>query len=219
VILVLTNADTEILSLRAVLEGLPAGFPPVRAANPAALEQPPDLDGVQVVLVRLLGGRRAWERPFDDLRRACIERDVPLLAFGGEIVPDAELAAASTVPPAVGAGAFEYLARGGLANLEHLLRFVADRLLGTAFGCAPPEDVPAWGIWGEPALDQARTTIGVVFYRAHVLSGNTQFVDDLCAASIAPAPTRYRCSATRCAPTSTARCPRSRHWQNTASIP
>ena len=71
-ILVLTNADTEILGLRAVLEGLPAGFPPVRAANPAALEAPPDLEGVQMVLVRLLGGRRAWERPFDDLRRACI---------------------------------------------------------------------------------------------------------------------------------------------------
>jgi cobaltochelatase CobN len=182
VILVLTNADTEILGLRAVLEGLPAGFLPVRAANPAALEEPPALDGVQMVLVRLLGGRRAWERPFDDLRRGCIEQGVPLLAFGGEMVPDAELAAASTVPADVVARAFEYLARGGLANLEHLLRFVADRLLGTAFGFAPPEDVPAWQIWGEPVLDPARPTVGVVFYRAHVLSGNTQFVDDLCAA-------------------------------------
>ena len=181
-ILVLTNADTEILGLRAVLEGLPAGFPPVRAANPAAIEHSPRLDGVQVVLVRLLGGRRAWERPFDDLRAACIERGVPLLAFGGEMVPDAELAAASTVPADVVARAFEYLARGGLANLDHLLRFVADRLLGSAFGFAPPEDVPAWQIWGEPVLDPALPTVGVVFYRAHVLSGNTQFVDDLCAA-------------------------------------
>jgi cobaltochelatase CobN len=181
-ILVLTNADTEILGLRAVLEGLPAGFPPVRAANPAALEQAPDLDDVQTVLVRLLGGRRAWERPFDDLRRACIEGGVPLLAFGGEMTPDAELAEASTAPPDVVARAFEYLARGGLANLEHMLRFVADHVLGTGFGSAPPEDVPAWGIWGEPVRDPARPTVGVVFYRAHVLSGNTQFVDDLCGA-------------------------------------
>jgi cobaltochelatase CobN len=181
-ILVLTSADTEILGLRAVLEGLPAGFPPVRAANPAALDQAPDLDRVQMVLVRLLGGRHAWERPFDDLRRACIERGVPLLAFGGEMTPDAELAAASTAPPDVVASAFEYLARGGLANLEHLLRFVADRVLGTRFGSAPPEDVPAWGIWGEPSVDPARPTVAVVFYRAHVLSGNTQFVDDLCGA-------------------------------------
>src|SRR5207248_2422793 len=34
----------------------------------------------------------------------------------------------------------------------------------------------------DPVLDPARPTVGVVFYRAHVLSGNTQFVDDLCAA-------------------------------------
>jgi cobaltochelatase CobN len=182
VILVLTNADTEILGLRAVLEGLPSGFPPVRGANPASLDQPPSLDGVRVVLVRLLGGRRAWERPFDDLRRTCIERGVPLLAFGGEMEPDAELAAASTAPADVVARAFEYLARGGLANLEHLLRFVADRVLGTSFGFEPPLEVPAWGVWGEPVVDTARPTVGVVFYRAHVLSGNTQFVDDLCAA-------------------------------------
>jgi cobaltochelatase CobN len=182
VILVLTNADTEILGLRAVLEGLPAGFPAVRAANPTGLEEPPSLDGAQAVLVRLLGGRRAWEQPFDTLRDECAARGVPLLAFGGEVVPDAELAAASTAPPDVARRAFDYLARGGLANLEHLLRFVADRVLGTAFGYAPPEDVPAWGVWGTPANDPTRPTVGVVFYRAHVLSGNTQFVDDLVAA-------------------------------------
>ncbi|MDP1806556.1 MAG: hypothetical protein Q8K72_15375, partial [Acidimicrobiales bacterium] len=68
-ILVLTNADTEILALRSVVEGLPAGFPPVRAARPLDV---PDLDGVTMVLIRLLGGRRAWEEQFDELRRRCI---------------------------------------------------------------------------------------------------------------------------------------------------
>ena len=184
-ILVLTNADTEILGLRAVLEGLPAGFPAVRAANPTGLQEPPGLDGTQAVLVRLLGGRRAWEQPFDALGDECARRGIPLLAFGGEVVPDAELAAASTAPPDVVTRAFEYLARGGLPNLEHVLRFVADRVFGTTFGYAPPEDVPAWGVWGEPALDPTRPTVGVVFYRAHVLSGNTQFVDDLVAALLA----------------------------------
>src|SRR6266511_2815074 len=182
VILVLTNADTEILGLRAVVEGLPAGFPRVRAANPASLDRAPHLDGVETVLVRLLGGRRAWEQPFDELRRACVERDVALLAVGGEAVPDAELAAASTAPPDVVTRAFDYLARGGLANLEQLLRFVADQVLGHGFGFAPPADVPAWGVWGEPVIDPGRPTVGAVFYRAHVLSGNTQFVDDLCGA-------------------------------------
>ena len=38
-ILVLTNADTEILALRSVVEALPDGFPAVRAGNPAAVRK------------------------------------------------------------------------------------------------------------------------------------------------------------------------------------
>jgi cobaltochelatase CobN len=180
VILFLTNADTEILALRSVVEGLPDGFPGVRAANPAALSEPPPLDGVDVVVVRLLGGRTAWEEPFDRLRRACLGTGIPLLALGGEAVPDADLAARSTVPGATVAAAFEYLARGGLANLEHLLRFVADTVLLGGFGFDPPTEVPAAGTWGQRPRLPDRPTVGVVFYRAHLLSGNTLFVDDLC---------------------------------------
>jgi len=87
VILVLTNADTEILALRSVVEALPEGFPPVRAARP--VEVPP-LDGVTMVLVRLLGGRRPWEEPFDELRRRCLTAGIPLLAFGGDQHDDLE---------------------------------------------------------------------------------------------------------------------------------
>lgn len=172
-ILVLTNADTEILALRSVVEGLPAGFPPVRAARPVEV---PDLAGVTMVLVRLLGGRRAWEEQFDELRRRCVDAGVPLLAFGGESMADAELTALSTAAPATVARAFEYLAHGGLANTEQLLRFVA------GYPHQPPVEVPAFGVLGRRPHDPAKPTIGVVFYRAHVLAGNTGFVEDLCAA-------------------------------------
>ncbi|MDQ3574815.1 MAG: cobaltochelatase subunit CobN [Actinomycetota bacterium] len=177
-ILVITNADTEILALRSVLEGLPPGFPPVRAASPSHLAGVPSLEGVDAVLVRLLGGRQAWREPFDQLRRRCVEAGVALLAFGGEAAPDAELTAASTVPSATVAQAFEYLLHGGLANTEHLLRFVADTVLYAGFGFDPPIEVPAVG-----ALERdhvaGRPAVGIVFYRAHLLAGNTQFVDDL----------------------------------------
>ncbi|HEX2041068.1 MAG TPA: cobaltochelatase subunit CobN [Acidimicrobiales bacterium] len=182
-ILVLTNADTEILALRSVIEGLPPGFPPVRAANPTGLERAPDLAGVGVVLVRLLGGRRAWEGPFDELRGRCAAAGVPLLAFGGEAAPDAELTALSTAPAATVAQAFEYLVHGGLANIEHLLRFVADTVLLGGFGFDPPAPVPAHGVL--PGWEDGRgggPVVGVVFYRAHLLSGNTRFVEDLCSA-------------------------------------
>ncbi|MCA1691559.1 MAG: cobaltochelatase subunit CobN, partial [Actinobacteria bacterium] len=68
------------------------------------------------------------------------------------------------------------------ANTEHLLRFVADVVLRHGFGFDPPVEVPAHGILGRPRVDPSRPTVGVVFYRAHVLSGNTGFVEDLCAA-------------------------------------
>ena len=216
--LFLTNADTEILALRSVVEGLPEGFPAVRAANPDRLVGFAVPAGAGVVLVRLLGGRRAWEGPFDELRRRCLEAGVPLLAFGGEAVPDAEMAALSTAPSALVAQAFEYLAHGGLANIENLLRFVSDTVLMGGFGFDPPQAVADFGIWSRPvslaasplpggapsppsslgvgapaprrAVSLAASplpggtarSIGIVFYRAHLLSGNTSFVEDLCAA-------------------------------------
>ncbi|MDQ1395766.1 MAG: cobaltochelatase CobN, partial [Acidimicrobiaceae bacterium] len=177
-LLFLTNADTEILALRSVLEALPDDFPPVRAANPGALgDSVPGLDGVGVVLVRLLGGRSAWPEGLDELHRRCVERGVPLLAFGGEAAPDAELTARSTAPSSTVAQAFDYLVHGGLANMEHLLRFVADTVLMTGFGFDAPFEVPATGVYRR---HEGLPAIGVVFYRAHLIAGNTQFVDDLC---------------------------------------
>ncbi len=192
-ILFLTNADSELLALRTIAEDLPAGFPAVRAANPHRLEGPPDLDGVEAVLVRLLGGRRAWEEPFDRLAAACRAAGVPLLAFGGEAVPDAELLAASTVPGALLSAAFAYLVAGGPANLGQLLRFVADTVLMGGFGFEPPVEVPDHGPYhwaggesaGAPAPPDGRPVVGVVFYRAHLAAGNTGFVDDLCAGLVA----------------------------------
>jgi cobaltochelatase CobN len=188
VILFLSTADTEILALRAAIEMLPDRFPPVRAGSPAAMDGAPDLDGVDGVIVRLLGGRRAWEAPFDALARDCAARGVALLAFGGESVLDPELTAASTVPSATIAAAFPYLLHGGPANTANLLRFVADEALGATppHGYGPAEPVPDEGVYrggpGDPGFDPARPTVGVVFYRAHLLAGNTTFVDDLCRA-------------------------------------
>ena len=179
-ILFLTNAPTEILALRSIIEALPDGFPVVRAANPSALERPPSLDGISAVAVRLLGGASAWPA-FQELRRSCVERAIPLVAFGGEAAPDAEMTAASTVPSSTVAQAFEYLVHGGLPNLENLLRFLSDTVLITGYGFEPPADVPATGIYYASRDRSARPHVVVLFYRAHLIAGNTGFVDDLCA--------------------------------------
>ena len=180
-IVYLTNAPSEILALRSIIEGLPDGFPQVRAANPSSLRDLPDVEGVDLVMVRLLGGAGAWPA-FEDLRRQCAEAGIALMAFGGEAAPDAELTAASTVPSATVAQAFEYLVHGGLANLEHLLRFASDTVCMTGFGFEPPAVVPATGVYYRSPGDDARPHVAVLFYRAHLIAGNTGFVDDLCTA-------------------------------------
>ena len=107
----LTTADTEILATARATELLPEGFPEVRCANPTMLEEPraffeETLPKAGAVMVRLLGGRRAWPAGFGELRRRCADLGVPLLAFGGEAEPDAELTALSTAPSGTVAEAF-----------------------------------------------------------------------------------------------------------------
>src|SRR4028118_576525 len=64
----------------------PAGVPPVRCATPATLEDPAafldgELPGARAVMVRLLGGRRAWPAGLEDphRRRAGAGGPLPLL--------------------------------------------------------------------------------------------------------------------------------------------
>ncbi len=195
-LLFLTTADTEILAAARAAEALPDDFPAVRCANPAKLGDDGRfleevLPEAQVVVVRLLGGRRAWPEGLDSLRSRCEDLGVPLLAFGGEAEPDAELTALSTAPSGVVAEAFEYLRHGGVANTENLLRFVADTLLLEGYGFEPPSPLPDYGVYHPRVAagstledlvslhDPGKPTVGVVFYRAHWMSGNTAFVDAL----------------------------------------
>ncbi|MFC4534698.1 cobaltochelatase subunit CobN [Sphaerisporangium dianthi] len=228
--LLLSTSDTDLLSARA--SGLP-----YRLGNPARLapdDLPGLLDGVELVVVRLLGGRRVWEEGLD----ALLSGSLPVVVLGGEQAPDAELMELSTVPGGVCAQAHAYLAHGGPANLAELHRFLSDTVLLTGHGFAPPEPTPSWGVLDRPAVpgeDHAgapdehpemsanersgesadegpvvsagdspgvsaessrpegaadgrfgvsggggRPVVGVLYYRAHHVAGNTGFVHALC---------------------------------------
>ncbi len=171
-LLLLSTADTDLLAARA--SG--AGY---TLANPARVlldELPGLLHGSDVVVVRLLGGRRSWEQGLELVLRS----GLPVVCLGGEAAPDAELTAVSTVPTGVVQEAAAYLREGGVDNLRELARFLGDTLLLTGEGFAPPQPMPQHGVHGDRAQRPGRPTVGVVFYRAHVLSGNTGFVDVLC---------------------------------------
>ena len=64
-LLLLSTADTDLLAARAVTDPVL----PIRVGNPVR-DFDVDLDGVSLVVVRLLGGRRAWDGLGDLLVRA-----------------------------------------------------------------------------------------------------------------------------------------------------
>ncbi|MFE9255618.1 cobaltochelatase subunit CobN [Streptomyces sp. NPDC006879] len=183
-LLLLSTSDTDLLSARAAnAMGGPVSY---RFANPARLDLdalPGLLDGAELVVVRLLGGIRAWEDGLDRVRAA----GIPVVVLSGEQAPDAQLMEASTVPVGLAAEAHAYLAHGGPENLSQLARFLSDTVLLTGHGFEPPAPAPTWGplerTAGEPrGVSRETPTVAVLYYRAHHMSGNTAFVDALCCA-------------------------------------
>ncbi|MET7397581.1 cobaltochelatase subunit CobN [Dactylosporangium sp. NPDC005572] len=169
-ILLLSTSDTDLLSAR-------ASGAAYRLANPsrtAVDDLPGLLDGADLVVVRILGGYRDWEDGLD----ALLATGTPVVVLGGEQAPDAELMRHSTVPAGLAAEAHAYLAHGGAANLAELHRFLSDTVLLDGNGFLPPVETPAWGVVDRPGTEGP--TVGVIYYRAHHVAGNTAFVGALC---------------------------------------
>ncbi|HEY6785693.1 MAG TPA: cobaltochelatase subunit CobN, partial [Trebonia sp.] len=182
-IVLLSTSDTDLLSAR-------ASAAPYRFGNPARVaagDVPALLEGASVVVVRILGGRRAWEEGLD----AVLATGVPAVVLGGEQAPDAELMELSTVAAGIVAEAHAYLAHGGPENLRQLARFLSDAVTLTGEGFEPPAPMPTWGLLDRTAREPtgsvaglvaapgARPTVAILYYRAHHVAGNTGFVHAL----------------------------------------
>jgi cobaltochelatase CobN len=174
VFLLLSTSDTDLLSAR-------ASGSAYRLANPArtaVADLPALLDGADLVIVRILGGRRAWEEGLD----ALLAGPVPVVVLGGEQAPDADLMKLSTVPAGVAAEAHGYLAYGGAQNLAALHDFLSDTILLTGHGFAAPVPAPEWGALDRDSKHSDGPTVAILYYRAHHMAGNTAFVEALCQA-------------------------------------
>jgi len=172
-IVLLSTSDTDLLSARA--SG--AGY---RLGNPSRLpvaDLPALLDGATAVVVRILGGRRAWEDGLD----AVLASGVPAVVLGGEQAPDAELMELSTVATGIVAEAHAYLAHGGPENLRQLARFLSDAIALTGEGFDPPAPMPTWGLLDRPhaTAPEDRPVVAILYYRAHHVAGNTGFAHAL----------------------------------------
>jgi len=169
-IALLSTSDTDLLSARASLAAYNLG-------NPARQAVEPVLAGAELVVLRVLGSSAEVADELSTLRAT----GLPLVVLGGERTPSAELMEQSTVPIGLAAQAHSYLAEGGPANLGQLHAFLCDTVLLTGEGFDEPVVVPEWGYaqrsHAERAEVQAR--VGVLYYRAHEVSGNAGFAHAL----------------------------------------
>jgi cobaltochelatase CobN len=167
-IVILSHAETDLLALERARAHLPADFPPVAGYSFNELGTEPL--SCQVVIARVHG-----PVPEEITARAQAE-GWSLVAISGVGAPVGALAA--------------YFQAGGVRNIAQALRFAAREYLGINVSFEPPEQMPAHGLYHPDLLvttadewneyrDPARPLIAVLFYRAHVLSGNLQFVDEM----------------------------------------
>ena len=198
-ILFVTTADTDILTADRALAALPEGFPRVIAINPASLESEEVSGEIMAsaaqsgtVVLRLLGGKRAMPETFDALVRFCRSEGTPLIACPGHQEWDEDLVTACTVPAVEVETVFSYLMQGGVQNLQNLFLFLSDTYFGTSHGHEAPAPLPWEGIYHPDVADGAdidsflgqrfqpgKPSIGLLFYRAHWMSGNLQPIDSL----------------------------------------
>ncbi len=188
----LSHADTDLLALARVAPRLDPDFPPVRGYQIGHVQTDEDarafvdavVPGADVVILRLLGGAASFRGGFERVVERAAEDQQWLVCLPGTGTLDPELTAASNVGAAVAHEALAYLELGGLKNVEHLLRFLSDHLLTTGYGYDAPEPQPRHSVYYESTAptDAQTPVVGVLFYRSHLLAGNTAFVDAIIAA-------------------------------------
>jgi cobaltochelatase CobN len=176
-IALLSTSDTDLLSARASGAVFNLG-------NPVRQDPGPVIRGSDIVVLRVLGSSAEIEPQLTELRAS----GLPLVVLGGERQPSAELMECSTVPIGVAAQAHVYLAEGGPVNLAQLHAFLCDTVLLTGEGFDEPVAIPEWGHGKRPGgasledvsdSGREKVRVGVLYYRAHEISGNAGFVNAL----------------------------------------
>ncbi|MEO1296571.1 MAG: cobaltochelatase subunit CobN, partial [Cyanobacteria bacterium J06636_16] len=207
-VVVITAADTDIQCLARVAEQWPESMPTMRGVNLLQLQQQLAIDAyaetvlsqAPIIILRLLGGRAYWSYGLEVTKAVVEVSGAALVVLPGDDRPDPDLMSHSTVPLEVANRLWRYLTEGGVANWRHGLMDVCDRCLQTEFHPPDPQLVPRVGVYpfiqspNNPFKffqeETAKSSlpnlpVGVLFYRAHYLAGNTAPVDALCEALIA----------------------------------
>jgi len=199
-ILLLSPADTDLLTALVANRQLPPDVPSMHALQLNDYQEPEALDRLfaalpmppVAVVLRLLGGKPAFARGFEWLKARCQADGSAFLPLPGDPQPDPELSAEGSLPLRVSGVVFDYLIRGGVPNFINMACFLSDVCCGTNMNPSPPQDLPWEGVyhpatppgensetWLAAHHDSHAPTVGILFYRAQWMSGDLAFIDTL----------------------------------------
>lgn len=185
-VIVLSFTDSDLLSLERAYERMADPGFSLRLVNLARLRHPMSIDlyveqtipYARCVVIRLLGGLDYWRYGVEEVASCCRSQEIPFVLLPGDDREDIQFAAWSTAESEICLRLSGFLKEGGPRNTNEALKLMRSTAgLGEDDG-ALPEVLPAAGIYRHARNDLAlRATL--VFYRAHLLSGDTDAIDGL----------------------------------------
>jgi cobaltochelatase CobN len=194
-LVLLSHAETDLLALERARSDLPAGFPSVVGHSLLGLASSDALSALfgarrssQLFAIVRIHGTVSSVSGLAELIALAYREGWALVVISGVGGSAELLPRTSNVKPELASNLTSYFMAGGVANVAQALRYAAAEHLGFAVGFEPPRPMPAHGLYHPDLLVTSAAewncqrapgnpTATVLFYRAHVLSGNLQFVD------------------------------------------
>ncbi|QDL10944.1 cobaltochelatase subunit CobN [Brasilonema octagenarum UFV-E1] len=168
------------------------------------------LEFASVIVLRLLGGRSYWAYGLEVVQEIVQRNGTTLIVMPGDDAIDPDFICGSTLPLSTVNQVWQYFNEGGVENFLHALEFICDTCFSTFFNPPSPQVVPRVGLYewrreqgignreqGAESREQRAASseqragskeknnsltyiVGILFYRAHYLAGNTKVIDALC---------------------------------------
>jgi cobaltochelatase CobN len=194
-LVLLSHAETDLLALARARDELPEGFPAVTGHSLIGLADTKALlalfgtqRSTQLLAIVRIHGTVSSVPGLADLIGLAHQEGWGLVVISGvgggvELLPRT-----SNIIPEFASNLTSYFMAGGVTNVAEALRYAAREHLGFLTGYDLPRAMPAHGLYHPDLLitnasewnshrKPDRPVASVLFYRAHALSGNLEFVD------------------------------------------
>jgi len=193
----LSHAETDLLALHRAVDELPAGFPAVTGHTLNDVRNSDDLSALianarsaKFVTIVRVHGTAASVPGLVDLVADAQRSGLSIVVISGIGADAGTLPRTPDISHELAAALTAYFMAGGVGNVVQAMRRVAHDLLGVPTPFDPPAQMPAHGLYHPDLLVTSveewqtyrvpnKPLALVLFYRAHVLSGNLQFIDHL----------------------------------------